>query len=159
MTAERIAGTLIDSSFNLEYVKKKILNRKKNIKNIFLDQSLISGIGNIYASEILFDAKISPLVLGKKLKISLIMKLIKSTRKILKKAIKHGGSSIRDYRSTDGTLGNFQSNFKVYNKDDSNVIAIGGDYILENKESGIGITLITGNICNAFKYAKKNGKF
>ena len=56
-------------------------------------------------------------MLGKDLKISLILKLIKSIRKILKKAIKHGGSSIRDYRSTDGTLGNFQSNFKVYNKE------------------------------------------
>ena len=55
--------------------------------------------------------------MGKKLEISRIMKLIKSTRKILKKAIQFGGSSIRDYRSTDGTLGNFQSNFKVYNKE------------------------------------------
>ena len=45
------------------------------------------------------------------------MQLILSIRKILKKAIKYGGSSIRDYRSADGTLGNFQSNFKVYNKE------------------------------------------
>ena len=45
------------------------------------------------------------------------MKLIKSTRKILKKAIRFGGSSIRNYRSIDGTLGNFQTNFKVYNKE------------------------------------------
>ena len=94
---------------------KKISKSEVPIKQILLNQKLISGIGNIYASEILFDAKISPLTLGKNLEISLIMKLIKSTRKILKKAIKYGGSSIRDYRSTDGTLGNFQSNFKVYN--------------------------------------------
>ena len=51
------------------------------------------------------------------MEISLITKLIKSIRKILKKSIRFGGSSIRDYRSTDGTLGNFQSNFKVYNKE------------------------------------------
>ena len=58
---------------------------------------------------------------GKELKISLIMKLIVSIRKILIKAIKYGGSSIRDYRSADGTLGNFQSNFKVYGKDGQKV--------------------------------------
>ena len=96
---------------------KKISKSEVPIKQILLNQKIIAGIGNIYASEILFDAKISPLILGKDLKISLILKLIKSTKKILKKAIRFGGSSIRDYRSTDGTLGNFQSNFKVYNKE------------------------------------------
>ena len=96
---------------------EKISKSEVPIKQILLNQRLIAGIGNIYASEILFDSKISPLTLGKDLEISLIMKLIKSIRKILKKAIKYGGSSIRDYRSTDGTLGNFQSNFKVYNKE------------------------------------------
>ena len=96
---------------------EKISKSEVPIKQILLNQKLIAGIGNIYASEILFDSKISPLTLGKELEISLISKLIKSIRKILKKAIKYGGSSIRDYRSTNGTLGNFQSNFKVYNKE------------------------------------------
>ncbi len=100
-----------------QLIYQKISKSEVPIKQILLNQKLIAGIGNIYASEILFDSKISPLTLGKDLEISLIMKLIKSTRKILKKAIKYGGSSIRDYRSTDGTLGNFQSNFKVYNKE------------------------------------------
>ena len=100
-----------------QMIFKKISKSEVPIKQILLNQKLIAGIGNIYASEILFDSKISPLVLGKDLEISLIMKLIKSIRKILKKAIKFGGSSIRDYRSTDGTLGSFQSNFKVYNKE------------------------------------------
>ena len=95
----------------------KISKSNVPIKQILLNQKIISGIGNIYASEILFDAKISPLIAGRKLKISHIMLLISSIRKILRKAIKSGGSSIRDYRSTDGTLGNFQKNFKVYNKE------------------------------------------
>ena len=100
---------------NLLY--EKISKSEVPIKQILLNQKIIAGIGNIYASEILFDAKISPLTIGRDLEISLISKLIKSTRKILKKAIRLGGSSIRDYRSTDGILGNFQSNFKVYNKE------------------------------------------
>jgi len=100
-----------------QMIFKKISKSEVPIKQILLNQKIIAGIGNIYASEILFDSKISPLSLGKDLEISLILKLIKSIRKILKKAIRYGGSSIRDYRSTDGTLGNFQSNFKVYNKE------------------------------------------
>ncbi len=99
---------------NLLY--EKIYKSEVPIKQILLNQKLIAGIGNIYASEILFDAKISPLTPGNKLNIRLITQLIKSIRKILKKAIRFGGSSIRDYKSADGTLGNFQSNFKVYNK-------------------------------------------
>ena len=106
----------LSPDLNAQIIFEKISKSEVPIKQILLNQKIIAGIGNIYASEILFDSKISPLTLGKDLEISLIMKLIKSTRKILNKAIKYGGSSIRDYRSTDGTLGNFQSNFQVYNK-------------------------------------------
>ncbi len=111
----------LSSDLKAQKIYVKISKSSVPIKQILLNQKIISGIGNIYASEILFDAKISPLTFGKDLKISLIMKLIKSTRKILKKAIQYGGSSIRDYKSIDGTLGNFQSNFKVYNKEGKNI--------------------------------------
>ncbi len=107
----------LSPELSAQMIFEKISKSEVPIKQILLNQKLIAGIGNIYASEILFDSKISPLTLGKDLEISLIMKLIKSTRKILKKAVKYGGSSIRDFRSTDGTLGNFQSDFKVYNKE------------------------------------------
>ena len=107
----------LSSDLTAKKIFEKISKSEVPIKQILLNQKIIAGIGNIYASEILFDAKISPLILGKDLKFSLIMKLIKSIRKILNKAIKFGGSSIRDYRSIDGTLGNFQSNFRVYNKE------------------------------------------
>tara|TARA_B100000575_G_scaffold197321_1_gene159565 strand:+ start:16 stop:834 length:819 start_codon:yes stop_codon:yes gene_type:complete len=107
----------LSSNLTAKIIYDKISKSEVPIKQILLNQKLIAGIGNIYASEILFDAKISPLILGKDLEISLIMKLIKSIRKILRKAIKLGGSSIRDYRSADGTLGNFQSNFQVYNRE------------------------------------------
>ena len=116
----------LSPNLTAQMIFEKISKSEVPIKQILLNQKLIAGIGNIYASEILFDSKISPLTLGKDLEISLIMKLIKSIRKILKKAIKYGGSSIRDYRSSDGTLGNFQSNFKVYNKEGKK---IGGDKV------------------------------
>ncbi len=107
----------LSSDLTSQKLFEKISKSEVPIKQILLNQKIIAGIGNIYASEILFDAKISPLISGKDLEISLILKLIKSIRKILKKAIKFGGSTIRDYRSTDGTLGNFQSKFIVYNKE------------------------------------------
>ena len=81
-----------------------------------MDQAIITGIGNIYASEILYEAKISPLEFAKDLNLKQCNRLIISTKLILKKAINHGGSSLKDYVSTDGTLGNFQNKFMVYNK-------------------------------------------
>ena len=60
---------------------------KTSIKNILLNQSIVSGIGNIYACEILFDAKISPLKRGKDLKLHHCNKISKSSKTILKKAI------------------------------------------------------------------------
>ena len=107
----------LDNQMNHQYLYSKIFKSSVPIKQILLNQKIIAGIGNIYASEILYDAKISPFRPGKKLKISKLMILIISIKKILKKAIKYGGSSISDYRSPDGTLGNFQSNFMVYNKE------------------------------------------
>ena len=87
------------------------------IKQLLLNQHIVAGIGNIYACEILYDAKISPLRKGSSLKKSQIGTILKSSRRILRKAIKYGGSSINDYVSPDGTLGNFQNNFKVYGRE------------------------------------------
>jgi len=106
----------LDKNLNKTYLHNKIKNSEIEIKQILLNQKILSGIGNIYASEILYDAKISPLSKGYTLTTFEVDKIILSTRKILKKAIKSGGSSLKDYISTDGTLGNFQKKFKVYNK-------------------------------------------
>jgi formamidopyrimidine-DNA glycosylase len=99
------------------YMHTRINKTIVPIKQILLDQRIIAGIGNIYASEILFDAQISPFKKGKDLSLLNCKKLIFSTKKILRKAINSGGSTLKNYVSTDGTLGNFQNNFKVYNQD------------------------------------------
>ena len=113
----RLGRDALAHNLNGEYLFSKISNTIVPIKQILLDQQIISGIGNIYACEILFNARISPLVQGKDISLSQCKKIIISTKIILKKAIKHGGSTLRDYVSVDGTLGNFQSNFKVYNQE------------------------------------------
>ena len=110
----------LDKNFNLKYLKKSILFRKKCIKSILLDQKIISGIGNIYANEILFHSGLNPSKKGIKLKDFELKYLYKYSKLVLKKAILKGGSSIRDFRNTEGAKGSFQDNFKVYDKDNHN---------------------------------------
>ena len=107
------------SSFNLFYIKKFIKNKKKNVKNLLMDQRFVSGIGNIYANEILFYCHLNPLKLIAKLNDKNILAIIKNTKIVLKKAILFGGSSIKNFKKTNGKLGNFQQKFKVYGKENS----------------------------------------
>ena len=95
---------------------KAFRNRIKSVKNILLDQKIVSGIGNIYASEILFSSRINPLILGKKLKLYQIKNLYKYSKIVLKNAILKGGSSIRDFKNIVGQEGLFQKEFKVYDR-------------------------------------------
>ena len=110
----------LDKNFTLKYLKKNILFRNKCIKSILLDQKIISGIGNIYANEILFHSGLNPRKKGLKLKDFELKYLYKYSKLVLKKAILKGGSSIRDFRNTEGAKGSFQDNFKVYDKDNHN---------------------------------------
>jgi formamidopyrimidine-DNA glycosylase len=107
----------LDNNLSEDYLFEKFKDSQILIKQLLLNQHIVAGIGNIYASEILYDAKISPLRKGSSLKKSQIGTILRSSRKILRKAIKYGGSSINDYVSPDGTLGNFQNIFKVYGRE------------------------------------------
>ena len=106
----------LDSGFNLNYLKKKLKNKSKNIKNFLLDQNFVSGIGNIYASEILYYCKLNPLKKGKNLNIKNMKRIVKYTHFVLIKAIKKGGSTIKDFKNAKGSIGNFQKEFKVYER-------------------------------------------
>jgi formamidopyrimidine-DNA glycosylase len=103
-----------DKSFNLKYVHNFFKDKNRDIKNFLLDQKFVSGIGNIYASEILFTSKINPFKKVKLLSKKECKEIIINSRKILLKAISKGGSSIRDFKDTSGSKGGFQNEFKVY---------------------------------------------
>ncbi len=103
--------------FNLEYVSSFLKGKNKKIKNFMLDQNFVSGIGNIYASEILFLSKINPNKKACLLKKKDYEKIIIYSKKVLYRAIKKGGSSIRDFKSTSGKIGTFQKDFKVYERE------------------------------------------
>jgi formamidopyrimidine-DNA glycosylase len=98
---------------------KEILEKKINSKIgiVLMEQNLIAGIGNIYRSEILFDAKILPERTIKSISNKDLEKIYKATLKILKKAVKMRGTSDSDYRDTSGAPGNFQKVLMVYNRE------------------------------------------
>ena len=106
-----------NSKFNERYIYSFFKNKEKNIKNFLLDQSFVSGIGNIYASEILFLSKINPNKKASKLTRNDCKKIAINSRKVLSDAIRKGGSSIRNFKNVSGKEGTFQKEFKVYERE------------------------------------------
>lgn len=104
-----------DENLNVEYLKNKYKNKKLPIKTLLLDQSIITGIGNIYADEILFFSKINPLLKPTDLTDKNLEDIIKYTKEILSKAIELGGTTIKSYESEEGVHGRFQNNLLVHN--------------------------------------------
>ncbi len=104
--------------FGLPYSQFKgmLLKRKTPIKPLLLDQAFISGIGNIYAAEILFHAKINPRRSAATLTESERGKLYRQMKRVLASAIKHGGSSVDDYVRVSGKNGRYGKLHKVYNR-------------------------------------------
>lgn len=100
-----------------EYLLNKYKNKRLPIKTVLLDQSIIVGIGNIYADEILFLTKINPLKKCNLLNKEECERIIKYTKEVLENAIKMGGSTIRTYSSVDGVHGLFQNELLVHGKD------------------------------------------
>lgn len=99
-----------------EYLLSKLKKKKCAVKISLLDQSIICGIGNIYASEILYKARILPDRESDKISPEECSLIIKYTREILEKAIAAGGSTIHDFKRPDGDIGYFQNQHCVYNK-------------------------------------------
>ncbi len=105
-------------SFKEDDFFEKLQERKKTpIKEALLDQTLIVGIGNIYASEILFKTHINPRILASKINKNEANDILKATKEILQKAINEGGSTIRSYHPQEGVSGNMQNSLQVYGKE------------------------------------------
>ena len=106
-----------NKQFNLKYFQNFIKGKNKKIKDLLIDQQFVSGIGNIYANEILFLSQVSPKKKIKLLNKNDCDKIILNSKKVLLNAIKKGGSSIRDFRNADGKKGSFQDKFQVYQRE------------------------------------------
>jgi formamidopyrimidine-DNA glycosylase len=95
---------------------ERLSKTKRAIKTALLDQSLIAGIGNIYADEALFTAGIHPRIRADKLTAEQVTALSRAIKTVLRRALRHRGSTLRDYRDANGEAGGFQKLHRVYDR-------------------------------------------
>jgi formamidopyrimidine-DNA glycosylase len=107
----------LDAAFTGALLHAQLQRRKSAVKLAIMDQHLVVGVGNIYASEALYAARISPLRKASTLSVAECAKLAAAIKKTLKRAIAKGGSTLRDYAQADGELGYFQHEFRVYGRE------------------------------------------
>lgn len=113
-TIQKLGPDALSRQFNVKYLKSKLGARK--IKQIILDQNIVSGIGNIYADESLFVSRLDPNRRGNSLKDNGIKKLVASLKKIMRLSIKLGGTSLQNYVNSDGRRGVMKERLKMYGR-------------------------------------------
>ncbi len=107
-----------DPQFTLKYLLESLKNKKSKIKAVLMNQEIVVGLGNIYADESLFEARIRPMRPALSLGPTEVENLYKAILRIMKRAVKVGGSSVATYRLLDETRGNYAREHKVYGKED-----------------------------------------
>ncbi len=104
----------LGNEFHADHLLKCFEGRRTPIKSALLDQRHVAGLGNIYVCEALHRSRISPMRKAGQISESQIQNLVSAIRQVLSDAIEAGGSSLRDFRNSDGELGYFQHSFEVY---------------------------------------------
>jgi len=107
----------VDAAFDGPLLARRLAGRRTPIKTALLDQRTVAGLGNIYVSEALYRAGISPRRSAATIKGGRADRLAGAIRAVIDDAIAAGGSSLRDHRRPDGELGYFQHSFKVYGRE------------------------------------------
>ena len=108
----------LDDIFNARYLHEHLKSRSTAIKIAIMDSHLVVGVGNIYASESLFRARIHPEKPAKSLSIKQCEKLVAEIKDTLNAALNAGGSSLRDFFGVDGNIGYFQQEYFAYGRTD-----------------------------------------
>jgi formamidopyrimidine-DNA glycosylase len=103
--------------FNADYLWRVTRGRKGAIKNLLMDQRIVAGVGNIYASEILFRAGVRPTRRAGKVTRAELERIVAITREILREAIGSRGTTFRSYRDSRGQPGRFASKLRVYDRE------------------------------------------
>ena len=107
----------LGNAFHEAYFVEALKGKNTPIKSALLDQRIVAGLGNIYVCEALFRARISPKRRAGQISAARIARLVPIIRDVIAEAIEAGGSSLRDFRQTDGELGYFQHRFEVYDRE------------------------------------------
>ncbi|APU71093.1 formamidopyrimidine-DNA glycosylase [Companilactobacillus crustorum] len=114
---QKLGPEPLSKTFTFALLKPRIMRHHKDIKTVLLDQSVMSGLGNIYVDEVLWKAKIHPQTPSNHLSDTDIQNIIELSNQEMKKAIEAGGSTIRSYIDATGHKGNMQNSLKVYGKE------------------------------------------
>ena len=128
----------LSKNFTWENFQTSISRRRSNIKSVLLDQKLFSGIGNIYADEICFRAGVLPARQVSTLSAQELKKIYLACEYIIDKAVKKGGTTFSDYRTADGSHGNFVKYLKVYGRGGQKCLKCKKALILKKKLAGRG---------------------
>lgn len=115
----------LGNAFNESYLIARLAGRNTPIKSALLDQRIVAGLGNIYVCEVLFRAGINPKRKAGQISAKRVATLVPIIRAVLSEAIAAGGSSLRDYRQSDGELGYFQHVFQVYDREGADCVTPG----------------------------------
>ncbi|MDA8011469.1 MAG: bifunctional DNA-formamidopyrimidine glycosylase/DNA-(apurinic or apyrimidinic site) lyase [Gammaproteobacteria bacterium] len=107
----------LSAEFNGAYLRASSRGRTCAVKILLMNGRVVTGIGNIYASEALFDAGIHPLRACHRISEARYRRLCESVKKILARAIARGGSTIRDFSNADGLPGYFEQELTVYDRE------------------------------------------
>ena len=115
----------LNGTFSKTWLAEKLKTKKGPIKPLLMNQQFLAGIGNIYASEILFESGIRPQRKADRLSSKDTDLLYSKIKSVLKRAIDHRGTSMRNYRDASGNKGNFKSCIKVYARDGESCVSCG----------------------------------
>jgi len=105
-----------DGAFNQSYLAAAFSARRRGVKDILMDQSVVAGLGNIYASEALHRARVAPGKEARRIGRKAIGRIVPAIRAVLEEAIDAGGSTLRDFATANGSPGYFQHSFRVYGR-------------------------------------------
>ncbi len=114
---EPVPNELVKEELTKEYLYDKVHNKHLPVKELLLDQTIISGLGNIYADEVAFASNLNPLKEGTELTKKECQRIIDASNNIITKAIKEGGTTIRSYTSSLGVKGNYQNFLMVHKRE------------------------------------------
>jgi formamidopyrimidine-DNA glycosylase len=106
----------LEVGFSGEYLHRMTRGRTRAVRDVLLDSSVVAGIGNIYANEALFRAGIRPTRAAGRLSLNDATRLVRAVRATLNRALRAGGTTLRDYRASDGSPGYFQLSLMVYGR-------------------------------------------
>jgi formamidopyrimidine-DNA glycosylase len=114
--SDKLGAEPLDPAFTAEHLSALVRDRRQAIKKVLMDQRVIAGVGNIYANEALWRARIDPSRAGGSLGLPEIDALHTAVRDVLRESIAHRGTSFRDYRDASGARGGFVEHLAVYGR-------------------------------------------